>query len=105
MTVHQAKGLEFPFVCVYGLKQKLRIDDSILLEDAFSDFRKNPPLVDFSPEERAEHDMIRFYYVAYSRAKYALIHIIPNAHFADDYLGFIGKKTQKFLSMAEDVGV
>lgn len=105
MTVHQAKGLEFPFVFVYGLKQKIRLDDSILLEDAFSDFRKNPPLVDFSPEERAEQDMIRFYYVAYSRAKYALIHIIPKAHLEDRYLGFIGKKVAKFKEKAEDVGV
>lgn len=105
MTVHQAKGLEFPFVFVYGLKQNLRSDDSILLEDAFSDFRKNPPLVDFSPEERAEHDMIRFYYVAYSRAKYALIHIVPKAHLSSGYLGFIGKRLKKFQEKAEDVGV
>jgi DNA helicase-2/ATP-dependent DNA helicase PcrA len=105
MTVHQAKGLEFPFVFVYGLKQKIRTDDSILIEDAFSDFKKNPPLVNFSPEERAEHDMIRFYYVAYSRAKYALIHIIPKAHLESGYLGFIGKNTRKFLSKSEDVGV
>ena len=30
----------------------------------------------FSPEARAEQDLIRLYYVAYS-AKYALIHLVP----------------------------
>jgi DNA helicase-2/ATP-dependent DNA helicase PcrA len=104
MTVHQAKGLEFPFIFVYGLNLRPRNDDSILLEDAFSEFRKNPPLVDFTPEERAEHDLIRFYYVAYSRAKYALIHLVPDAHRKSGNLGFIGKRLQKFEDKAENVG-
>ncbi len=105
MTVHQAKGLEFPFVFVYGLNQKVRSDVSILLEDAFSDFRKKPPLVEFTPKERAEQDMIRFYYVAYSRAMYALIHIIPKAHFKNGNIGFIGKKVQEFQEKADEVRV
>lgn len=104
MTVHQAKGLEFPFVFVYGLNLKTRSDDSILLEDAFSEFRKNPPLVDFTPEERSEHDLIRFYYVAYSRAKYALIHLVPKAHMKSGNVGFIGKRLQKFEAKTENVG-
>ncbi len=104
MTVHQSKGLEFPFVFVYGLKQKPRLDDSILLEDAFLNFRKKPPLVNFTPEERAEQDLIRFYYVAYSRAQYALIHLVPKVHLSSGFFGFIGKKIIDFKEKAKELG-
>lgn len=103
MTVHQSKGLEFPFVFVYGLNKKPKPDDSILLEDAFLEFRKNVPIVQFTPEERAEQDMVRFYFVAYSRAQYALIHIVPKAHLKDGGYGLISKKKNLFEDKAEKV--
>lgn len=95
MTVHQAKGLEFPFVFVYGLSQNPKLDSSILLEDALSRFRQNPPLISFNPNQRAEQDLIRFYYVAYSRAQYALIHLVPQAHFKEGF-GFMNQDHHSF---------
>jgi len=72
MTVHQAKGLEFPFVFVGGLDEQSYPDAQHEIEEDFSKFRRNP--LELAPkEERAKEDMIRFYYVAYSRARYALI--------------------------------
>lgn len=104
MTVHQSKGLEFPFVFVYGLNHKPKPDDSILLEDAFLEFRKNPPFVNFTPEERAEQDIVRFYFVAYSRAQYALIHIVPKAHLKDKAgYGIISRNKKLFENKAEKV--
>ena len=58
MTVHQAKGLEFPFVFVYGLKQSPKTDSSILLEDSLSQFRQNLSFINFSPKQRGEQDLI-----------------------------------------------
>lgn len=105
MTVHQSKGLEFPFVFVYGLNQKPKPDDSILLEDAFLEFRKNPPFVKFTPKERAEQDIVRFYFVAYSRAQYALIHIVPNAHLKDNAgYGIISRDKKLFENKVDRVG-
>lgn len=72
MTVHQAKGLEFPFVFVSGLDEAWSPDLQHELEEDFIRFRENPSDL-LSAEERAKQDMIRFYYVAYSRARYALI--------------------------------
>lgn len=85
MTVHQAKGLEFPFVFVYGLKQYPKLDSSVLLEDDLSFLRYNQSFTCLSPNERSEQDLIRFYYVAYSRAQYALIHLVPKSHFGRRY--------------------
>ena len=82
MTFHQAKGLEFPFVFVGSLDVT---PDSIrwkaqskefALEDLLKPWRTSlgshglPP---FDAFERAEQDTIRLYYVAYSRAKEALV--------------------------------
>lgn len=72
MTVHQSKGLEFPFVFVDHLEETWSPDTQHILEDAFMRFRKTPitlPPVD----ERAKQDLIRFFYVAFSRARYALV--------------------------------
>jgi DNA helicase-2/ATP-dependent DNA helicase PcrA len=102
MTVHQAKGLEFPFVFVYGLNQNSGPDSSVLLEDALSRFRQNPPFVSFTPGQRAEQDLIRFYYVAYSRAQYALIHLVPGAHFKNGF-GFMNRDTGRFLQAVQQI--
>lgn len=104
MTVHQAKGLEFPFVFVYGLSQNPKPESSILLEDSLSQFRQNPPFINFNPIQRAEHDLIRFYYVAYSRPQFALIHLVPQAHFKSG-IGFINKSTNRFSQSVTNLGV
>jgi len=87
MTIHQSKGLEFDFVFVYRLNRDPRVDTAVLLEDALLPFRESPPGMLFSPETRAEQDLIRLYYVAYSRAKYALIHLVPKKHIGS-HMGF-----------------
>jgi len=73
MTIHQAKGLQFPFVFVAGLGMGSAISNVHQLEDDFVRFRTTPPTHQFTSSERAEHDMARMFYVAYSRAQYALI--------------------------------
>ena len=103
MTVHQAKGLEFPFVFVYGLNQNPKPDFSILLEDALSRFRKNPSLISFNLNQRAEQDLIRFYYVAYSRAQYALIQLVPKNHFKSGF-GFTSQDYRSFKQSVTDLG-
>lgn len=82
MTMHQAKGLEFPVVFVGHLGDGASVEDTHQLEDMFGtypnlsgrQFKALPALV------RAELDMIRKYYVAYSRAEYALILVGTKAH-------------------------
>ena len=78
MTIHQSKGLEFDFVFVYRLNKPLRESAAVFLEDILFPFRETKPVVRFTPNERNEQDLIRMYYVAYSRAKYALIHLVPS---------------------------
>lgn len=88
MTVHQAKGLEFPFVFVYGLNRSASPDNSIVLEEQLSIFKQNQLGQTFTQLQRAEQDLIRFFYVAYSRTQYALIHLTPRAHLAGHSTGY-----------------
>ncbi len=73
MTVHQAKGLEFPFVFVGKLDETAEPETSHIMEERFREFRDDPPPNLPSAAERAKQDIVRFYFVAYSRARYALI--------------------------------
>jgi DNA helicase-2/ATP-dependent DNA helicase PcrA len=75
MTMHQSKGLEFPFVFVGHANADARPSSAHDLEDAFAPFPLNPARVFSRPpaQTRAELDLIRQYFVAYSRAQYALI--------------------------------
>jgi DNA helicase-2/ATP-dependent DNA helicase PcrA len=73
MTIHQSKGLEFPFVFVAGLGIGSTPGPVHLLEDDLMPFRSVPPTHQFSPNQRSQQDMARMFYVAYSRAQYALI--------------------------------
>lgn len=75
MTIHQAKGLEFPFVFVGNIRQTSQVGDAHNLESQMAAFPGNPKRVFklAQPETRAELDRIRQYYVAYSRAQYALV--------------------------------
>ena len=69
MTIHQAKGLEFPVVIVGSLDKQLgspkRIDRDL------SPFYHRPP---FEPEDRITlFDRMRLHYVAFSRAEKILV--------------------------------
>jgi DNA helicase-2/ATP-dependent DNA helicase PcrA len=98
MTVYQAKGLEFPFVFVAGLDLSEDPDSTHLLEDDLAQFRHSPPLVQFSAEERALQDLVRFFYVAYSRAQYALILLATNAHIRNQRPAFGGHGRSWFMN-------
>ena len=83
MTMHQSKGLEFPFVFVGHMGETPQVSASHEMETLFSAYPANPArtFLRAPANERAEMDMIRQYYVAYSRAKYALVLIGTAGHF------------------------
>ena len=86
MTIHQAKGLEFPVVAVGSLSKRLpspkRIDREL------GPFRKRPP---FEPASRITNfDRMRLHYVAFSRPRNVLVltaHEPPREHFAAIWQG------------------
>jgi DNA helicase-2/ATP-dependent DNA helicase PcrA len=71
MTVHQAKGLEFPVVVVDNLSERPRYSSEHWVEDFLSPWSRRQPAG--TPQTRAEQDFVRRYYVAYSRARNLLI--------------------------------
>ncbi len=81
MTIHQAKGLEFPVIVVGSLATQLpspkRIDRDL------GSFYHRPP---FEPENRITlFDRMRLHYVAFSRPQKVLVltaHETPKDHFA-----------------------
>lgn len=75
MTMHQAKGLEFPVVFVGHLGESAQADATHTLENMFTPIPNLPnrTFPNLTADVRAELDCIRQYYVAYSRAEYALI--------------------------------
>lgn len=79
MTVHQAKGLEFDFVFVGNLGLSVSADGGHELEAALRPFRTAPPAVFHGVQDSAWHDAIRLHYVAYSRARYALVLVATDA--------------------------
>jgi DNA helicase-2/ATP-dependent DNA helicase PcrA len=84
MTMHQSKGLEFPFVFVGHMGQDWDTSATHRLETELSQFPGNPARAfpRLSEALRAELDLIRQYYVAYSRAQNALIVVGTNAQFS-----------------------
>ena len=86
MTIHQAKGLEFPVVVVGSLSTQLssakRIDRDL------GGFYHRPP---FEPESRITlFDRMRLHYVAFSRPQKVLVltaHEPPKDHFAPIWQG------------------
>lgn len=78
MTIHQAKGLEFDFVFVGTLGQSVSSSNAHHLEEDLRQFRLNPPGIVHSIDDAQWHDDIRQHYVAYSRAKHALILVATN---------------------------
>ena len=76
MTIHQVKGLEFPFVFVGNIGENPKTEfrqRSVQLEEELNKFKIRPSVYNATVEERAEQDMVRAYFVAYSRAQRALI--------------------------------
>jgi len=81
MTIHQAKGLEFPVVVVGSLCNQLSSAKQI--DRDLGAFYSRPP---FEPESRiTQFDRMRLHYVAFSRPQKLLVltaHNQPKAHFA-----------------------
>jgi ATP-dependent exoDNAse (exonuclease V) beta subunit len=71
MTVHQAKGLQFPIVVVGSLKDKPEVGADNWTEDFLAPFSPRKP--NGAALERAQQDLVRRFYVAYSRAQNLLI--------------------------------
>ena len=93
MTIHQSKGLEFPIVFVYGLSKTKGNDESAILENEFMQFRTTP--ISFSPsnftlEQKVKQDQIRLFFVAYSRAQYALVILAKQTEYKKPGIGFGG---------------
>ena len=74
MTIHQSKGLEFPFVIVGQLGQAPRVGSAQILEQDLAPFRQELYHRTVRlPATLAVEDDIRLLYVAYSRAEYSLL--------------------------------
>ena len=71
MTVHQAKGLQFPVVVVDNLGDTPRPGSDHWTEDFLAPWSRRKPFG--TAQARAEQDFVRRYYVAYSRARNLLI--------------------------------
>ena len=75
MTIHQAKGLEFPAVFVGSLYTGPRKDHAALDELLQENYYRKPP---FEPWDQMKHyDFRRKYYTAYSRAQQLLFLTTP----------------------------
>ena len=86
MTIHQAKGLEFPVVAVGSLSTRLSSPKQIDRE--LGPFYRRPP---FEPEARiTTFDRMRLHYVAFSRPQKMLVltaHESPKSYFASIWQG------------------
>ena len=86
MTIHQAKGLEFPVVVVGSLATQTRSAKQI--DRDLNPFYQRPP---FEPEERITlFDRMRLHYVAFSRPQKLLVltsHEQPKDHFDSIWQG------------------
>ncbi len=84
MTIHQAKGLQFPFVFVGSMGTTANPKAAVYaLEDDIARFAREDARQFARPDAsvRAEVDTVRAFYVAYSRAQWALILVGSDAHF------------------------
>ncbi len=105
MTIHQSKGLEFPIVFVYGLSRGIKDDAAARLESAFLPFRRDssPTVSRFPPEDKVKQDLIRLFYVAYSRAQYSLILLSKSSEYRSPGLGFGGSTSWSVFKYAMEL--
>jgi len=86
MTIHQAKGLEFPVVVVGSLDVQLSSPKGV--DRDLQPYYRRPP---FEPENRiTQFDRMRLHYVAFSRAAKLLVLTSdeqPKSHFASIWQG------------------
>jgi superfamily I DNA/RNA helicase len=82
MTVHQAKGLEFPVVFTGNLHYDPRMGRTYWIEENFRPYAHDGTLDDAGA--RAERDLIRKFYVSYSRAEENLILVGRDDQVDDD---------------------
>lgn len=86
MTIHQAKGLEFPVVAVGSLAAQTRTQKDV--DRHLGDYYARPP---FEPESRITgFDRMRLHYVAFSRAEKLLVltsAAAPRPHFRPIWQG------------------
>jgi DNA helicase II / ATP-dependent DNA helicase PcrA len=86
MTIHQAKGLEFPVVVVGSLDKQ--ISTSKQIDRHLQPYYHRPP---YEPENRITlFDRMRLHYVAFSRPEKILVltsHTQPKKHFAPIWQG------------------
>lgn len=86
LTIHQAKGMEFPIVILDSLDVKLRAANKGIIEEVEEKYFKRPA---FEPlEDIAYFDFWRLYYTAFSRAQDLLVLTcswIPNVVFQKLY--------------------
>jgi DNA helicase-2/ATP-dependent DNA helicase PcrA len=74
MSIHQAKGLEFPFVFVANLSRSPKEGAAQILDQELRPFRNDIcERPEQNPSQLAIEDDIRLWYVAYSRAEYGLL--------------------------------
>jgi len=86
MTIHQAKGLEFPIVAVGSLDAQIASPKQV--DRDLEAYYQRPP---FEPAERiTRFDRMRLHYVAFSRAERVLVltaHSAPKGHFTPIWQG------------------
>jgi DNA helicase II / ATP-dependent DNA helicase PcrA len=105
MTVHQAKGLEFDFVFVGNLGGSVSASNAHQLEEDMRPYRFNPPAVLHPIAASQWHDDIRQHFVAFSRAKFALVLVATDgqlrktgaetASFGNQGGGWVRQNTQR----------
>ena len=71
MTVHQAKGLEFPVVVVENLNDEPEVGSDNVIEEFLGQWSPRKPVG--TALDRAGQDLVRRFYVAYSRPKNLLV--------------------------------
>jgi ATP-dependent exoDNAse (exonuclease V) beta subunit len=87
MTVHQAKGLEFPVVFAGDINKRDTPDGTHFMENELAPY--SGLSIDSSPDERAGHDNVRRFFVQYSRAQ--------------DHLVLVGKRDNvKSIALGND---
>lgn len=87
MTVHQAKGLEFPVVLAGDLNKGGRTGGTHFMEEGLADYSELN-ITGTDQESRAQNDAIRRFYVQYSRAQDSLVLVGNPSSIKQSALGY-----------------